>query len=110
MPEQQLTPMMRQYKEVKSGVPADALLLFRMGDFYEMFFDDALRGSRLLDITLTKRQGIAMCGIPHHALNNYLPKVIEEGVKVAIADQVEDPKFAKGIVKREVTRIITRVR
>ena len=107
MTEQKLTPMMRQYKNVKSGIPVDALLLFRMGDFYEMFFEDAIRGSRLLDITLTKRQGIPMCGIPHHALNNYLPKIVEEGVKVAIADQVEDPKLAKGIVKREVTRIIT---
>ena len=102
-----LTPMMLQYQEVKSGVPKDALLLFRMGDFYEMFFEDAVLGSKLLDITLTKRQGTAMCGIPHHALDNYLPKIIEEGVKVAIADQVEDPKQAKGIVRREVTRIIT---
>ncbi len=107
MAEIKLTPMMRQYKDVKSGVPADTLLLFRMGDFYEMFFEDALRGSRLMDITLTKRQGVPMCGIPHHSLNNYLPKIVESGVKVAIANQVEDPKLAKGIVKREVTRIIT---
>ena len=107
MSETKLTPMMRQYKEVKAGVSEDTLLLFRMGDFYEMFFEDAVKGSKLMDITLTKRAGIAMCGIPHHALDNYLPKIIEERVKVAIADQMEDPKLAKGIVKRAVTRIIT---
>ena len=107
MTEVKLTPMMRQYRDVKAGVPKDALLLFRMGDFYEMFFEDAVLGSKLLEITLTKRAGVAMCGIPYHAIDNYLPKIIEEGVKVAIAEQVEDPKFATGIVKREVTRIIT---
>lgn len=102
-----LTPMMRQYKEVKGTIPKDAILLFRLGDFYEMFFDDAIQGSRLLDITLTKRHEVPMCGIPFHALDNYLPRLIESGVKVAIADQMEDPKQVKGIVKREVTRIIT---
>lgn len=102
-----LTPMMRQYMEVKKTIPSDAILFFRLGDFYEMFFDDAIRGSKLLDITLTKRNTIPMCGIPFHALDNYLPKLAQSGVKIAIADQVEDPKFVKGIVKREVTRIIT---
>lgn len=102
-----LTPMMRQYKEVKATIPKDTILLFRLGDFYEMFFEDAIQGSRLLDIALTKRHEIPMCGIPFHALDNYLPKLIESGVKVAIADQMEDPKLVKGIVKREVTRIIT---
>ncbi|HBM16999.1 MAG TPA: DNA mismatch repair protein MutS [Lentisphaeria bacterium] len=102
-----LTPMMRQYMDVKKSIPADAILLFRLGDFYEMFFDDALRASRLLDITLTKRHLVPMCGIPFHALDNYLPKLAQSNVKIAIADQVEDPKLAKGIVKREVTRIIT---
>ena len=102
-----LTPMMRQYKEVKKTIPKDAILLFRLGDFYEMFFDDAIKGSRLLDITLTKRHETPMCGIPFHTLDSYLPKLIESGVKIAIADQMEDPKQAKGIVKREVTRIIT---
>lgn len=102
-----LTPMMRQYREVKSTIPSDAILFFRLGDFYEMFFDDAVRGSKLLDITLTKRNTIPMCGIPFHALDNYLPKLAQLGVKIAIADQVEDPKLVKGIVKREVTRIIT---
>ena len=107
MTEPKLTPMMRQYKEVKKGIPKDAILLFRMGDFYEMFFEDAVQGSKILDITLTKRQGLPMCGIPYHALKNYLPRMVESGIKVAIAEQVEDPKQAKGIVKREVTRIIT---
>lgn len=102
-----LTPMMRQYKEVKKSIPKDAILLFRLGDFYEMFFDDAIQGSQLLDITLTKRHETPMCGIPFHALDNYLPKLIESGIKVAIADQMEDPKQVKGIVKREVSRIIT---
>ncbi len=102
-----LTPMMRQYREVKNNIPDDAILFFRLGDFYEMFFDDAVRGSKLLDITLTRRNSVPMCGIPFHALDNYLPKLAQSGVKIAIADQVEDPKLVKGIVKREVTRIIT---
>lgn len=102
-----LTPMMRQYREVKNTIPSDAILFFRLGDFYEMFFEDAVKGSKLLDITLTKRNTIPMCGIPFHALDNYLPKLAQLGVKIAIADQVEDPKLVKGIVKREVTRIIT---
>lgn len=103
----ELTPMMRQYREAKAASPPDSLLLFRLGDFYEMFFEDAIRGSALLDVTLTKRGGVPMCGIPHHALDNYLPKVLATGTKVAIADQLEDPKLAKGIVKRGVTRVIT---
>ena len=84
-----LTPMMAQYRKTKSELPADVLLLFRMGDFYEMFFDDAVEGSRLMDITLTKRSGVPMAGIPYHALQNYLPKVLEANVKVAIAEQME---------------------
>ncbi len=102
-----LTPMMRQYQEVKADIPKDAVLLFRLGDFSEMFFEDAQIVSPILDIALTKRAGYPMCGIPYHALDNYLPKLIEAGVKVAIAEQTEDPKLAKGIVKRAVTRIIT---
>ncbi len=98
---------MRQYLQVKQELPDDAILLFRMGDFYELFFDDAVKGSELMGITLTKRAGVPMAGIPYHALKNYLPKIIEQGVKVAIAEQVEDPKATKGIVKREVTQIIT---
>ena len=98
---------MRQYLQVKQELPEDAILLFRMGDFYELFFEDAVKGSELMEITLTKRAGVPMAGIPYHALKNYLPKIIESGTKVAIAEQVEDPKTAKGIVKREVTQIIT---
>ncbi len=105
--EAKLTPMMAQYRRAKAELPEDVLLLFRMGDFYEMFFADAERGSRILDITLTKRQGIPMAGIPYHALDNYLPKVLAAGVKVAIAEQMEDPKLAKGLVKREISQIIT---
>ena len=98
---------MRQYLQVKKEIPTDAILLFRMGDFYEIFFDDAVIGSEIMGITLTKRAGVPMAGIPYHALKNYLPKIIARGVKVAIAEQVEDPKQAKGIVRREVTQIIT---
>ena len=106
-PDEKITPMMRQYKEAKASIPADAVLLFRLGDFYEEFFEDAEKVSSVLDLVLTKRQGYPMCGFPHHALESYLPKLVGAGLKVAIADQMEDPKLAKGIVKREITRIIT---
>ncbi len=105
--EMPLTPMMLQYRNAKKEIPSDALLLFRMGDFYELFFEDAVKGSQVMDIALTKRAGIPMAGIPHHAMQNYLSRLLNAGVKVAIAEQMEDPKLAKGIVKREVTRIIT---
>lgn len=105
------TPMMRQYLEIKSGHP-DAILFFRMGDFYEMFLDDALTASRILDITLTSRNKgsgdeIPFCGVPYHSVTPYIAKLIETGHKVAICEQVEDPKQAKGIVRREVVRVIT---
>ena len=106
-PDEKLTPMMRQYKEAKASIPPDAVLLFRLGDFYEEFFEDAEKVSSALDLVLTKRQGVPMCGFPFHALESYLPKLVAAGLKVAIADQMEDPKLAKGIVKREITRIIT---
>ncbi|MFT5127785.1 MAG: DNA mismatch repair protein MutS [Rhodothermales bacterium] len=102
-----LTPMMRQYRSVKADLAEDVLLLFRMGDFYEMFFEDATRGAEIMEITLTKRQGIPMAGVPYHALENYLQRILLAGVKVAIAEQVEDPKQAKGLVRREVTQVIT---
>jgi DNA mismatch repair protein MutS len=102
-----LTPMMRQYRDLKAEVADDVLLLFRMGDFYEMFFEDAVRGGELMEITVTKRAGCPMSGIPHHALKEYLPRILQAGVKAAIAEQVEDPKEAKGIVRREITQIIT---
>jgi DNA mismatch repair protein MutS len=104
--------MMRQYLEIKSEYP-DAVLFFRLGDFYEMFLDDAIKASRILDIALTSRNrnsdgaDVPLCGIPYHSANPYIAKLIEAGEKVAICEQVEDPKSAKGIVKREVVRVIT---
>ena len=102
-----LTPMMRQYRQIKAKLPPGAILFFRLGDFYEMFFEDAVEVSRLLDITLTKRQGVPMCGVPHHASETYLARLVRAGRKVAICDQVENPATAKGIVRREVTGIVT---
>ncbi|HEX7504580.1 MAG TPA: DNA mismatch repair protein MutS [Syntrophales bacterium] len=106
-----LTPAMRQYLEIKARYP-DCILFFRMGDFYEMFFEDAVLASKLLEITLTSRDkgregGVPLCGFPWHASSSYIAKLIEKGYKVAICEQMEDPRLAKGIVKREVVRVIT---
>ncbi|MEI7904634.1 MAG: DNA mismatch repair protein MutS, partial [Candidatus Firestonebacteria bacterium] len=110
-----ITPMMRQYKETKEKYP-DAILFYRLGDFYEMFFEDAKLASSLLQIVLTKRGSkgasgtgveVPMCGIPYHSALNYITKLIKLGYKVAICEQVEDPKLAKGLVKREVVKLIT---
>ena len=106
-----LTPMLEQYLSVKEK-HKDAILFFRMGDFYEMFFEDAEIASKALRITLTSRnknddKSIPMCGVPHHAADAYIASLIEQGHKVAVCDQVEDPRQAKGIVKREVTQVIT---
>ncbi len=101
-----LTPLMNQYKSIKKD-HRDCILFFRLGDFYEMFFDDAKQASTILDIALTARAGVPMCGVPYHAAESYLSKLTAAGKRVAICDQVEDPKLAKGIVKRKVTRIIT---
>jgi DNA mismatch repair protein MutS len=98
--------MIRQYNEIKEK-NEDKILLFRVGDFYEMFYEDAKVGSRELEITLTSRADVPLAGFPYHALNNYLGRLIERGFKVAICEQVEDPKLAKGIVKREIVRVIT---
>jgi DNA mismatch repair protein MutS len=103
--------MIKQYLEIKEA-HKDAILFFRMGDFYEMFFEDAETASKILDITLTSRDknkedSIPLCGIPYHSVSPYISKLIDRGYKVAICEQVEDPKKAVGIVKREVTRIIT---
>ncbi|AOS45819.1 DNA mismatch repair protein MutS [Lacunisphaera limnophila] len=103
---EKLTPMMQQYFEVKRGLPANTLLLFRLGDFYEMFFEDAEIGSRLLGITLTRRQDTPMCGIPHHAAENYVGKLLAAGKKVALCDQAEPAKAGK-LVRRQVTRILS---
>ena len=102
-----LTPMMEQYRRIKAGLPEEIILLFRLGDFYEMFFDDAKTAAPVLDIALTKRNKVPMCGVPHHALDSYLAKLVRAGLKIAICDQVEDANAAKGIVRREVTRIVT---
>ncbi|HNS80550.1 MAG TPA: DNA mismatch repair protein MutS [Kiritimatiellia bacterium] len=102
-----LTPMMQQYRRIRSELPPDTLLFFRLGDFYEMFFDDAKTAAGILDIALTRRHHTPMCGIPYHAADSYLAKIIRAGKKVAICEQMEDPAQAKGIVRREVTRVIT---
>lgn len=107
-----LTPMMRQYLEIKAAHP-DTILFFRLGDFYEMFLEDAVKASRILDITLTSRgkggdgKDVPLCGVPYHSSAPYITRLVEAGEKVAICEQVEDPKTAKGIVKREVVRIVT---
>ncbi|MBE5896054.1 MAG: DNA mismatch repair protein MutS, partial [Lachnospiraceae bacterium] len=106
-----LTPMMQQYMKTKKEYK-DCILFYRLGDFYEMFFDDAIVASKALEITLTGKacgleERAPMCGIPYHAVDSYLDKLVSKGYKVAICEQVEDPKLAKGIVKREVTRIVT---
>jgi DNA mismatch repair protein MutS len=105
------TPLMKQYNAIKVKYPG-ALLLFRVGDFYETFGEDAIKASKVLDITLTKRGNgsaseIELAGFPHHALDNYLPKLVRAGHRVAICDQLEDPRFVKGIVKRGVTELVT---
>ena len=103
----ELTPMMRQYLAIKREVPPGAIVMFRLGDFYEMFGEDAIVASPILGATLTHRGDQPMCGVPHHALNAYLAKLIRAGKTAALCDQVEDPKTAKGLVRREVTRIVT---
>ena len=105
------TPLMKQYNQIKGKYP-DALLLFRVGDFYETFGDDAVKASKILNIILTKRANgsaseIALAGFPHHSLDTYLPKLVRAGERVAICDQLEDPKTTKKIVKRGVTELVT---
>jgi DNA mismatch repair protein MutS len=104
--EVQLTPMMAQYQRIKSELPADALLLFRLGDFYEMFFDDAQSGAQLLNVALTRRGNVPMCGIPFHAANTYISRILKAGRKVAICDQVEEARPGQ-LVRREVTQILS---
>ena len=109
--EQKLSPMMAQYFEIKKQYPG-VILFFRLGDFYEMFFDDAKIASRVLDLVLTGKdcgQGerAPMCGVPFHSAESYIGRLIEKGYRVAICEQMEDPALAKGLVKREVIRVIT---
>ncbi|MDP6772134.1 MAG: DNA mismatch repair protein MutS, partial [Anaerolineales bacterium] len=105
------TPMMKQYWGIKKDHP-DSILFYRMGDFYEMFGEDAVVASKVMNIALTTRDKnssnpMPMCGVPFHALQTYLSRMVNNGYKVAIAEQIEDPKVAKGVVKREVMRIVT---
>ena len=104
--EAQLTPMMAQYRRIKSELPKDALLLFRLGDFYEMFFEDAREGAQLLNLSLIARNGVPMCGLPHHAANGYIARILKAGRKVAICDQTEEARPGK-LVQREVTQILS---
>ena len=105
------TPLMKQYFEIKTKHP-DAILLFRVGDFYETFSDDAIVAAEILGITLTRRangsaQFVELAGFPHHALDTYLPKLVRAGKRVAICDQLEDPKLTKKLVKRGITELVT---
>src|SRR5881398_5668 len=104
--ETELTPMMAQYRRIKGELPKDSLLLFRLGDFYELFFEDAQTGAGLLNVALTKRGVVPMCGIPFHAANAYIGRLLRAGRKVAICDQVEDARPGQ-LVKREVTQILS---
>ncbi|HYO82792.1 MAG TPA: DNA mismatch repair protein MutS, partial [Bryobacteraceae bacterium] len=111
MPEEPSTPLMRQYHDLKQQVP-QALLMFRLGDFYELFYDDAVTAARELEITLTSRnkekgQAIPMCGVPHHSAEGYIARLIQKGYRVAVCEQTEDPKLTKKLVKREIARVVT---
>jgi DNA mismatch repair protein MutS len=101
-----LTPMMQQYQRLRGSVPADVLLLFRLGDFYELFFEDAKEAATLLNVALTKRNGVPMCGVPYHAAQNYIAKLIKAGKRVAICDQTSEPRPGR-IVTRDITQIIS---
>ena len=111
MSDHDATPLMRQYREIKRGYP-DAILFFRVGDFYEMFYEDARDASKLLAIALTSRDKssadpVPLCGVPYHAAQGYIAKLLKAGRTVALCEQVEDPKLAKGLVRREVVRLYT---
>ena len=101
-----LTPMMQQYRRLRTSIPADTLLLFRLGDFYELFFEDAKEASALLNVALTKRNGVPMCGVPYHAAQGYVAKLIKAGRRVAICDQTSEPQPGR-IVSRDITQIIS---
>jgi DNA mismatch repair protein MutS len=102
-----LTPMMQQYQRLRKSIPPDTLLLFRLGDFYEMFFDDAKEASALLNVALTKRNGVPMCGVPYHAAQGYVRRLINAGRRVAVCDQMSEPQPGRKIVDREVTQIVS---
>ena len=102
-----LTPMMQQYQRLRKSIPSDTLLLFRLGDFYEMFFDDAKEASALLNVALTKRNGVPMCGVPYHAAQGYIRRLIKAGRRVAVCDQMSEPQRGRKIVDREITQIVS---
>ena len=109
--EKTYTPMMQQYLKVKANYP-DALVFYRIGDFYEMFFDDAKIASKELDLVLTGKNAgvdekVPMCGVPHHAVQSYLQRLVSRGYKIAIVEQMEDPKLAVGLVERDVIKVVT---
>src|ERR1700723_4686338 len=111
MPDEPSTPLMRQYHGIKQQVP-NALLMFRLGDFYELFYEDAVTAARELEITLTARnkekgQAIPMCGVPYHAADGYLARLIQKGYRVAVCDQMEEAGPGKKLVRREVVRVVT---
>ncbi len=106
MSEPQLTPMMQQYRQMKAEVPSDALLLFRLGDFYEMFFDDAKAGAQILNVALTQRNGVPMCGVPYHAATGYIARLIAAGRRVAVCDQMEAARPGQ-VVRREITQVLS---
>ena len=111
MSEHDASPLMRQYREIKRGYE-QAILFFRVGDFYEMFYQDAQEASRILSIALTSRDKnspdpVPLCGVPYHAATGYIAKLLKAGRTVALCEQVEDPKLAKGLVRREVVRLYT---
>src|ERR1044072_2116732 len=101
-----LTPMMQQYQRLRKSIPADTLLLFRLGDFYELFFEDAKEASAILNVALTKRNQVPMCGVPSHAAQTYIAKLIKAGRRVAICDQTSEPQPGK-IVSRDITHIVS---
>src|SRR5438128_3953836 len=101
-----LTPMMQQYRRLRASIPADTLLFFRLGDFYELFFEDAKEASALLNVALTKRNGVPMCGVPYHAAKGYIAKLIRAGRRVAICDQTSEPQPGP-IVTRDSTQMIS---
>src|SRR5688572_9674410 len=101
-----LTPVMQQYLRLKGEHP-DAILFFRLGDFNEMFYEDAVKAAPLLEVALTQRQSVPMCGVPYHASTVYLAKLLKAGLRVAVAEQMEDPQKTKGMVRREVVRVVT---
>ncbi|MGN0651256.1 MAG: DNA mismatch repair protein MutS, partial [Oscillospiraceae bacterium] len=103
---EKLSPMLKQYKDIKAQY-AEYILFFRLGDFYEMFFDDAITVSRELELVLTSRAGSPMCGIPYHSSESYIKRLIDKGFRVAICEQLTDPAASKGLVERDVIRLVT---